>query len=250
MNLKIAIIDDESIARDRVRRFLESHMTNIQIIGEAGNGIQGLEIIRQHQPDLIFLDIQMPEMDGFAMLAELLPDERPYVIFTTAYDEYAIKAFEIHALDYLLKPYTKERFDSALERMITVSPQNGGIQKKLESLLAQAAPPSISRLVIKDQGRVMFVPLDQIDWIESAGNYVIVHTHDKSHMMRETMTEMERKLPEVDFFRVSRSAIVRADQIMELRTVSKSESQVVLNSKAKVKTTLPLKELQAKLNHL
>ena len=248
MALSIIIIDDEALARDRVRAFL-STQSEVDILAEADNGLTALNLIRKHHPNVIFLDIQMPEMDGFSLLAELTPAEMPIVIFTTAYDEYAIKAFEIHALDYLLKPFSKDRFNDALERAREQCTAPAEITKKIDALLTDIPQKTITRLCIKDQGRMHFVPLEKIHWIESAGNYAEIHITDHTHLLRETMTQLEKQLPPHDFIRVSRSAIIRIDAILEIRTFTKGEHHVVLTSGAKVKATIPLKELQEKLEH-
>lgn len=247
MKTRVIIIDDESLARERIKNFLSHLEEEISIVAEADNGLSGLDAIREYNPDLIFLDIQMPEMDGFTMLEQLAPDERPRVIFTTAFDEYAIKAFEVHALDYLLKPFSKERFLSSIDHVLEYDSSSVQIQQKLETLLSSMNRPAISRLSIKDQGRVYFIQLDEVQWIESAGNYVVIHLEESNHIMRETMTHLERQLPEGDFIRISRSAIVRLDVITELGTNAKGEHQIVLSSGVKLKTTHSLKELQAKL---
>ena len=246
MAISTIIIDDEPLARERIRAFL-STQPDVTILAEADNGLTALDAIREQRPDLIFLDIQMPEMDGFSLLAELSPAERPIVIFTTAYDEYAIKAFEIHALDYLLKPFSKERLNDALERAKELSSTPAEITKKIDALLTDIPLKTITRLCIKDQGRMHFVPLETIHWIESAGNYAEIHHGQHTHLLRQTMTQLERQLPPNDFIRVSRSAILRLDAITEVRTYTKGEHHVILTSGAKVKATIPIKELQEKL---
>lgn len=247
MKKRTIIIDDESLARDRIRGFLNAYADDVSIVAEAENGLKGLELIRTHQPDFVFLDIQMPEMDGFAMLKALESEDRPGVIFTTAYDEYAVKAFEVHALDYLLKPFSKGRFADAMQRVMEKGPSSSELQARLDSLLSTIQRPGLTRLSIKDQGRVYFVPLDQIDWIESAGNYVVIHTADRTHIMRETMASLERQLPVDEFMRVSRSAIVRLSAVTEVRSVSKGENHVILDSGASIKASTNLKELQVRL---
>lgn len=253
MPISIIIIDDEPLARRRIRGLLEAHPDS-HIVEEADNGLSALEVIRSHRPDLIFLDIQMPEMDGFMMLAELAPDERPAIIFTTAYNEYAIKAFDEHALDYLLKPFSKERFNDAMAqvvaRMQTTNPQNtppNDLTEKLDALLSSIPRPAITRLCIKDQGRMTFIHLTDILWIESAGNYAEIHDASRTYLMRETMTKLEKQLPSQDFVRISRSAIVRTDAISEIRSNARGDHHVTLTSGIKIKATILLKDLQAKL---
>lgn len=245
--MKIIIIDDEPLARERIRNFLKVYGEDVTIVAEADNGLSGLDVIRSHHPDLVFLDIQMPEMDGFSMLGQLSSEERPSIIFTTAYDEYAVKAFEIHALDYLLKPFSKERFKVSMERCQKELAHPEDLQAKLDSFMSTMAPPAITRLSIKDQGRMIFIALEDIHWIESAGNYVVIHTAKSNHVMRETMAQLESQLPIRDFTRVSRSAIVRLDAASEVSSVSKGEHHIVLVSGTRIKTSMSLKELQTKL---
>jgi two-component system LytT family response regulator len=254
MPLTTIIIDDEALARDRIRNFLKSHEKEITLVAEADNGYSALEVIRSHRPDLIFLDIQMPEMDGLSMLAELASDERPSIIFITAYDEYAVKAFELHALDYLLKPFSRERFNATIERAKQECATPLNLTEKLDALLNHlptTSPPSpaplTTRLTIKDQGRMYFVNLDDILWIEAAGNYAEIHDSQRTHLLRETMTHLEKRLPPEDFIRVNRSAIVRIDAIAEIRSYAKGDYYVTLTSGTKVKSTIPLKDLQTKL---
>jgi len=250
MSLTAIIIDDESLARERVRGFLKFH-TDIELVAEADNGISALNAIRTHHPNLIFLDIQMPEMDGFSLLAELSPEERPIIIFTTAYDEYALKAFDVHAIDYLLKPFSRSRFNEAVERAKEQCGTPPHLNDKLEHLLNQLpstpSHPTATRLTIKDQGRMYFINLDQIIWIEAAGNYAEIHDSERTHLLRETMTHLEKRLPTEDFIRLNRSAIVRISAISEIRAYAKGEHYVTLTAGTKVKSTIPLKELQDKL---
>lgn len=248
MNTRVIIIDDEALARDRIRSFVNTFADNLTVVAEADNGHSGLSVIRQHQPDVVFLDIQMPGMDGFEMLAALAADERPKVIFTTAYDEYAIKAFEVHALDYLLKPFDKDRFLASVQRVQKSDSEVSELQDKLSSLIYDMNKKKVTRLSIKDQGRVYFVPLEKIEWIESAGNYVVVHEHESNHIMRETMTHLESLLPEKMFVRVSRSSIVRLDAVTELSYSAKGELQVILQSGIKIKSSMSPKELHARID--
>jgi len=253
MSLTTIIIDDESLARERVRGFLNLH-SDLEIVAEADNGLSALEAIRTHHPDIIFLDIQMPEMDGFTLLAELSPEERPVIIFTTAYDEYAIKAFEVHAIDYLLKPFGKDRFNEAVERAKKQCGPSSQLDNQLELLLSKLPAanqpqetPALTRITIKEQGRMYFIDLNQIIWIEAAGNYAEIHDSERTHLLRETMTHLEKRLPAKDFIRINRSAIVRIGAILDIRAYARGEHYVSLTSGAKVKSTIPLRELQEKL---
>ena len=229
--IRTIIVDDEPLAREGIRLLLSSD-PEIDIVGEAGNGIDAVEAIRQLEPDLAFLDIQMPGMSGFDVLSQLPPDALPSVVFVTAYDQYALRAFEVHALDYLLKPYDDDRFFDALKkakqqlRMAEVS----ALSERLLGLLENYEPPKkrINRLAIKSSGRVVFLDVDDIDWIEAADYYVQLHVGDKTYLHRQSMTSLEKQLDPESFLRIHRSAIVHRDRIRELRHQGRRELVVVL----------------------
>jgi len=224
MNLRAAIIDDEPLARERIR-FLLKDEPGVVILGEFGSGPEALPAIEKEPPDLLFLDVQMPEMDGFQMLKALRLEPLPAVIFTTAYDRHALKAFEHHALDYLLKPVQPDRFRSALAhaRKQLEDRATGRTAKGLLELLGQrgSATPSLTRISIRNDDRTVFVRTADIDFIESAGNYVAVHAGKESHILRETMASLESQLDPEKFLRVSRSAIVNLDRVRELQPMFK-----------------------------
>ncbi len=231
--IRTLIVDDEPLARERVRTLLEAE-PDIEIVGECGDGLEALATIRRERPELVFLDIQMPELDGLAMLGQLLPEERPAVVFVTAYDQYAIKAFEVHALDYLLKPYDAERFTAALERArrwVRRPPGTAAeVQQRLSELLAEAkpSPRPMDRLAVKSSGRVVLLKIEDIDWVEAADNYVSLHVASESHMLRETMNALEARLPSTSFLRISRSTIVNLNRIKELQPLFHGEYAVIL----------------------
>lgn len=232
MTLRTLIVDDEPLARERVRMMLAPH-ADLSIVGECGDGHQAITAIREHRPDLVFLDVQMPGVDGFGVLRELQGETLPYVVFVTAYDQYALKAFEVHALDYVLKPFNAERFDQALDRArATLQRQDGGTldRDRLRDLVSSLAAEQRERqrLVVKSSGRVFFVKVDDIDWIEAEGNYVRLHMGAQSHLLRETMKGMEQVLDPSVFFRIHRSTIVNADRIRELQPLFHGEYAVIL----------------------
>ncbi len=234
MTLRTLIADDEPLARERVRMMLGMH-DDVAVIGEVGDGQQAIDAIRQERPDLVFLDVQMPGVDGFGVLRELEGEILPYVIFVTAYDQYALQAFEVHALDYVLKPFNAERFAQALQHARHAIARRGEGEgtvdrDRLRSLVASltAEQREKQRIVVKSSGRVFFVKVDDIDWIEAEGNYVRLHMGAQSHLLRETMKGMESVLDESQFIRIHRSTIVNADRIRELQPLFHGEYAVIL----------------------
>ena len=237
MNITALIIDDEPLARDKIRRLLRTE-TDIKIIGEAMSGAEAVELIERLKPDLVFLDIQMPEMNGFEVLQTIENNKMPAVIFVTAYDKYAIKAFEIHALDYLLKPFDSERLQSALNRVRQyLEARNHGIfDEKLLSLLSdlKAEKDYPRRFVLKTAGRVFFIKTSDIDWIEAAGNYVKLHTGKDAHLLRETMNKTEAKLNPEKFLRIHRSSLVNIEKIKELNPLFNGDYIVIMQDKTEL----------------
>jgi len=234
MTLRTLIVDDEPLARERVRMMLGMH-DDVDVIGEVGDGRQAIDAIRHHRPDLVFLDVQMPGVDGFGVLRDLEGEIMPHVVFVTAYDQYALRAFEVHALDYVLKPFNADRFSQALQRARTAIAKRdegeGTVDKdRLRSLVASltAEQREKQRIVVKSSGRVFFVKVDDIDWIEAEGNYVRLHMGAQSHLLRETMKGMESVLDESQFIRIHRSTIVNADRIRELQPLFHGEYAVIL----------------------
>lgn len=232
MTLRTLIVDDEPLARERVRMMLDAH-PDMTVVGECGDGRQAITAIRAHRPDLVFLDVQMPGLDGFGVLRELQHEPLPYVVFVTAYDQYALKAFEVHALDYVLKPFNAERFGQALDRArSTLARDDAGSldRQRLRDLVSSVAAEQREkqRLVVRSSGRVFFVKVDDIDWIEAEGNYVRLHLGSQSHLLRETMKGMENVLDPSAFFRIHRSTIVNADRIRELQPLFHGEYAVIL----------------------
>ncbi len=232
MAIKTLIIDDEPLAREKLRGFLERE-SDVEVIGECRDGREALETIEAEKPDLVFLDVQMPEMDGFEVLDNLEPGALPTVVFVTAYDQYAIKAFDVHAVDYLLKPFDRERFGEALGRARAEHErrQAGDVKRQLLALLQDVESRRAkypTRLVIKSSGRVVFVRVDEIDWVDAAGNYVRIHAAGDSHMLRETMGRLEERLDPEKFLRIHRSTIVNIERIRELQQQFHGDYLVVL----------------------
>jgi two-component system, LytTR family, response regulator len=231
--IRVLLVDDEPLARSMLREMLSGD-PQVVIVGESSNGHEALEAIRAHSPDLIFLDVQMPELGGFEVLDSLGKGEIPHVIFVTAYDQYAVRAFEVQALDYLLKPFDQERFDISWQRAKAqiIRDRNGGrtMDQRILALLEElkSGKEYLERLVIKTGGRIYFLETCEIDWIEAEGNYVSVHSAKKSHLLRETISSLESQLDPKKFVRIHRSSIVRLDFIRELQPWFHGEYRVIL----------------------
>jgi two-component system, LytTR family, response regulator len=232
--IRVVIADDEPLARNRIRRLLSGEK-DIEVVAESKNGKEVIAALEHHRPDLLFLDVEMPELDGFGVLEQVGADQMPVVIFVTAYDQYAVQAFETHALDYLLKPFDEDRFRKALQRarLQMERARSGEIATKLLAMLhdvrPQPSPPS-DRLVIKTGGRVVFLKSEEIDWVEAAANYVRIHTGNDEFLMRETMNAFELKLDTRRFMRIHRSIIVNLEKIKELQPCNNGEYIVVLRT--------------------
>src|ERR1044072_3257720 len=231
--IRVLLVDDEPLARDMLREMLQGD-PQVEIVGESCNGREALAAIKAEAPDLIFLDVQMPEVGGFEVLASLKGEKAPYVIFVTAYDQYAVRAFEVQALDYLLKPFDQERFDVSWQRakaQLRRDRNGGGMDERILALLEElkAGNKYLEPLVIKAAGRIYFLETGDIDWIEAEGNYVSVHSGKKSHLLRETISSLESQLDPKKFVRIHRSSIVRLDYIQELQPWFHGEYRVILH---------------------
>ncbi len=229
--IRTLIVDDESLARERIRDMLASDPA-IEIVSECANGDEAIEAIQQFSPDLVFLDVEMPGADGFAVLDGLPPDRIPTIIFVTAYDQYAVRAFEVYALDYLLKPFDRERFEKALARakaQITSERSDALSERILRAIEdIKTKPVHLERLVIKMNGHVFFMKAEEIDWLEAEGNYVRLHSGKESYLLRDTISALEAQLDPKRFIRVHRSAIVNVDRISELQPWFHGEYRIVL----------------------
>jgi two-component system LytT family response regulator len=244
------VIDDEPVARTRVLSLLREE-ADIEVVGECGDGAEAVARIESMSPDLLFLDVQMPELDGFELLRALEPAQMPAVVFVTAYDEYALRAFEVHALDYLLKPFSAERFRSALSHARASLAQRRAttLGRQLLDLLPDVRPPAArERLLVKSSGRIHFVRTEEIEWCEAAGNYVRLHVGADAHLMRETMAHLESSLDPQRFVRIHRGSIVNVDRIQELQSSLNGEYTVVLRSGTRLTLSRGYRDaLQARL---
>jgi two-component system LytT family response regulator len=231
--IRTLVVDDEPVARARLLSLLGDE-PDIEVVGECASGPQAVSVIAETSPDLMFLDVQMPEMDGFELARALGPERMPAVVFVTAFDQYALRAFEIHALDYLLKPFSAQRFKSALTHARDQLSQRQAktLGRQLLALIPEIRrrEPSVDRLVVKSSGRVYFVRTADIDWCEAAGNYVCLHVGEQSHLVRETMAHLESQLDPQQFVRIHRCTIVNVDRIQELRSSFNGEHVVLLRS--------------------
>jgi two-component system LytT family response regulator len=249
MKITAVIIDDEPPAREHVRTLLAAEV-DVEIVAECANGPEALALLGRRPVDLLLLDVQMPEMDGFALL-RLLSPPLPLVIFVTAFDRHAMAAFDVHAIDYVLKPLAPDRFGRAIAHARTqlAAKESGQTSRRLLELLeAQPKPPEYpSRLMVRHRGRTQFIPLSDIDWIEAANNYAVVHVGTQNHLLRETLRDLEAQLPPRDFFRLSRSAMVRLDRVRQLEPVSDDEHIVILRDGSRLPLTRSVRELQERL---
>jgi two-component system LytT family response regulator len=232
------IVDDEPLARKFVRRMLEKH-SSVEIVGECGNGQEAVGAITEKKPDLVFLDVQMPEMDGFTALETVGAAALPQIVFVTAYEQYAIHAFEAAALDYLLKPFDQPRFDKAMTRVyekFADREQARTEQKQIAALLenVREKPMYLERLIVKTGGRIIFLKTSEVDWIQADDKYAHLHAGNKSHLVRQTLGTLEAQLDPHKFIRIHRSAIVNIERIKELQPMFTGEHTVVLENGTKL----------------
>ncbi len=237
MKVRTLIVDDEPLARERIRSLLDQE-SDIEVVQECGDGKEAAEAILREQPDLVFLDVQMPEMTGFEVIDAVGPEEMPTVIFVTAYDQYALRAFEARALDYILKPFDQERFERALQKARgTIQRQkDGDISERLRSLLEELRPRPkyLDRLVVRSGSRITFLRTEEVEWIDAEGNYVRLHVGKKSYLLRETMSGIEAKLDPERFIRIHRSTIVNVESIKSLESLFQGEYVVHLEDGTKL----------------
>ncbi|NWJ39951.1 MAG: response regulator transcription factor [Geothrix sp.] len=236
MNLRALVVDDEPLARQRIRHLLR-RATDIDVAGECGNGLEAVKAIEDLKPDLVFLDIQMPELDGFGVVEAVGAEAMPPTLFITAYDQHALRAFEVHALDYLLKPFSVERFHQALERARRwCIHQKDGTGPNLEALIdgLRQERPWVDRLLVKQGDRHVLVRTAAIQWIEAEDNYVRLHVEGTSHLLRQTMTGVLGRLDPAQFRRIHRSAIVNLDCIKEFQPWSGGDHLVIMRDGTKL----------------
>jgi two-component system LytT family response regulator len=234
--IRTLIADDEPLARHGVRLLLERD-TGIEIVGEASGGVEAADLIQRLRPDLVFLDVQMVGCDGFEALKRVGPEATPVVVFVTAYDEYALKAFEFNAVDYLLKPYDDSRFAAALDRArdLVLRKRNDSVDNRLTRLIEHIEGEGRDRILLKSSGEIIFLKTGEIDWIEAEGDYVKFHVAGRSHLMRGTMAALEERLDASRFIRIHRSTIVNADRLRKLSPSFEGEYAVVLHDGTKLR---------------
>lgn len=232
--IRVAIVDDEDLSRRKISRMLKEDQ-EVQIVGELAGGEAAIKSLRETKPELLFLDIKMPQMDGFAFLRELAGSITPIVIFVTAFDQHAVQAFQVHALDYLLKPFDRGRFQDALRRAKEQVRQrrNGSINQKLLELLSSSnhplSTPSRERIMVKSAGRISFLRTEEIDWIEAQGDYVRLWAQGRKFLIREKIGDMEQQFSGDRFIRIHRSTIVNVERIKEMQPLFYGEYAVILN---------------------
>jgi two-component system LytT family response regulator len=228
--MRAVIADDEVLARQKLRALLR-HESDVEIVGECASAAETIELVRATRPELLFLDIRMPDMDGFDLAESLSADEKdaiPHLILTTAYDQYAVRAFEIHAVDYLLKPFTVERLRAAVQRARHRA--EFADNRTIEPASESNEPRYTTRIVFKSRGRILFLPVDEIRWIGAEENYVRIRTATESHLLRDTMTRIETRLDPSVFLRVHRSSIVNLRYVKEVKSQADGEAIVVLTN--------------------
>ena len=253
VKIRSLIVDDEPLARQGIRQLLQEE-TDIEVIGECAGGHEALEVVRCERPALMFLDVQMPKMDGFSLLAAIPLEQMPVVIFVTAYDQHALKAFEASATDYLLKPLKPARFREALQRarQLLQSRDVSALDQRLRTLLEAAKPESLypSHLSVRAGERTVFVKLHDVDYIEAAANYAILHVGTQNHILRETLTNLETHLSPKVFLRVNRSAIVNLERVVWVKPALHGEYMVVLKNGKELPLTRGVREIQRRLEFL
>jgi two-component system, LytTR family, response regulator len=250
MKIRTLIVDDEPLSRRRLQRFLQS-APDVEVVAECGDGTAAVTAIQEHKPDLVFLDVQMPNLSGFDVLSAIGVERMPVVIFVTAFDTFAVQAFEAQALDYLLKPFGEDRVAKALERARTFL--EGGAKRDYQDHLAELlrttdAGRNNARVLVRNGDRVLVLGAAEIDWVEAYGDYVRLHIGQQSHLLRSTLTEMEQRLKPEGFARIHRSRLVNLDRIREFNTISGTELLIVLKNGAQLNASPTyLKELQRRL---
>lgn len=259
-NLQALIVDDESLARKGLKIRLEE-LGGVDIVGECSNGREAINSVAELEPDVVFLDIQMPGMSGFDVIAKLQQDDMPLIVFVTAFDEYAIKAFDVHAVDYLLKPIEADRLKDAVDRAKDHMNMDGLVtdkQRLLELIISITGKSEASvtqllkdhtgvksypeKIAIKDAGETTLVQVADIDWVDAAGDYMCIHANDETHVMRVTMKELEEQLDPANFQRVHRSTIVNLDRVTKVCSHMNGEFHLILDNGASIKMSRSYKE--------
>ncbi len=250
MSMRALIVEDEPLARERLAALVADD-PDVELAGECGDGPAAVDAIRELAPDVVFLDVEMPGFDGFRVVEEVGPADMPVTVFVTAYDQYAVKAFEVSATDYLLKPYDADRFAAALGRAKkqVLARRKGGPPARLSELLATPKPAGgpLERIAVKSQGSVVFVRCADLDWVEAAGNYTRLHAGSATHLLRETMTNLESKLDPKTFVRIHRSTIVNLERVRELQPFFHGDYLVFLKDGTRLTMS---RNYRPKLQHL
>jgi two-component system LytT family response regulator len=243
--IRTLIVDDEPLARAMLRSFLADD-AEIEVVGECGDGYTAIEMIESAAPELVFLDIQMPDLDGFGVLRALAPEAIPNIAFVTAYDQFALQAFDVHAIDYLLKPFDRERFERTLahaKQQITIQKRKDVNEELLRILNEQSARPQpVKRILVKTGDKAFFLRASEISWIEGQGNYVALWVGAQSFLLRQTINTLEKQLDPVEFQRIHRSAIVNLDAIREMHTAGHGEYEIVLKDGVTLKLSHTYRE--------
>lgn len=232
--IRTVIVEDEELARNLLKSFLKDS-ENIDLIGECENGFEGVKMINELKPDLIFLDIQMPKINGFEML-ELI-EHKPHIIFATAYDQFALKAFEYNAADYLLKPYSKERLQEAIKKVAERIDAGGSSSEITDKIINFPREGFLERIVVKDRNKIHIIPVDQIRYIEAMDDYVMIYTREGRFIKQQTMKRLENTLNPSDFIRIHRSHIVRIEEINEIQQYEKESYIVILHDKTRLRVS-------------
>lgn len=244
MKIRVLLVDDEPLARERLRRLLQQE-ADVEIVGEASDGPSAITLINSELPDLLLLDVRMPGMDGFAVLKGI--EKLPLVVFVTAFDQYALSAFEQRAVDYLLKPVSQKRLAETMSRIRErlASPTRLALPKDLVTLLAtHLRTGTHQRFSIRNGEKIIFVAVEDVDWIEASGNYAILHCGKENHLLRQTLNSLEAQLPKDSFIRASRSAILNLRRVKELRSLADEEIVAVLADGSRVRVTRGLREME------
>ena len=250
MKIRAIIVDDEPLARKKLKLFLADE-PEFDVIAECSNGAQAISAIGKHRADVVFLDIQMPEIDGFGVLESLSPQRLPFIVFVTAHDAYALKAFEVRALDYLLKPYDRSRLRQTLSR-VRAAIQHASIEKQQVQILSLLADLKThrkqpERLLIRSAGRVYFVNVDDIEWAEAEGNYVSLHVGSESHLIRQTMSALEQRTDPQRFVRIHRSTLVNVARVKEIQPWFEGEYVAILSNGKRLNVSRPYRKQLTKL---
>ncbi len=249
MKISVLIVDDEPLARARLRKMLAQE-PEVEIAGECSNGAEAIDFLRRHRPDLVLLDVQMPEISGFDVLRALPADGLPAVVFVTAHDQHAVEGFEVQALDYLLKPFTQARLKAALDRVRRhlQAREVASLNQHLSEWLHQApsaGPVYLNRFAIKNGGQTLFLKVEDVDYVEAASNYAVLHTAGGNHVVRETLLNLEAKLSPKLFRRISRSVMVNLERIREIHADARGDHLVVLHSGRQLSLTRNVHEIMS-----